>query len=221
MSGLIFPNESDAYRKARDELLKAEILLRQQLADVSAQRARLPPGGEIAEDYVFKRLNADGASENISIAELFVEGHSSLFIYSFMFGPDMPHPCPMCTSMLDALNGNARSIKERISVAIVARSPIERVAKFANNRGWHQLPIVSSAGNSYQRDYFGETEDGTQMPMANVFVKKGTRVRHFWGSEMLYAELDGQPRHVDLLWPLWNVLDLTPEGRGADWYPAI
>jgi len=220
MSGISFPNESDDYRKARNKLLKAEIDLRQQLADVAKERQRLPAGGDVPEDYVFQRLGADNNAENVMLSELFENHHTSLLIYSFMFGPAMQQPCPMCTSMLNALNGNARQIRERISIAVVARSPIERVSEFASKQGWDQLPMVSSAANSYQRDYFGETEDGAQMPMANVFIKGQDHIRHFWGAEMLYASLDGQPRHVDLLWPLWNAFDLTPDGRGSDWYPT-
>jgi len=121
----------------------------------------------------------------------------------------------------DTLNGNAALISKRISLAVVARSPIEPVVDFAHRRGWNALNILSSSENSFQRDYFGQTDDGSQMPMANVFVKDDGAVHHFWGSEMLYAELDGQPRHADLLWPLWNAFDLTPTGRGSDWYPSI
>ncbi len=221
MPAISFPNESPVYREARDKLLQAEIALRQQLAEVAAERARLPPGGKVPEDYKFKRLDADGNTHDVMLSELFENGQPSLLVYAFMFSPSMQRPCPMCTSMLDALNGNAAQISERISLAVVARSPIERVVDFAHKRGWNTLNILSSSENSFQRDYFGETEDGSQMPMANVFVKDQGAVRHFWGSEMLYAELKGQPRHVDLLWPLWNAFDLTPTGRGSDWYPSI
>jgi predicted dithiol-disulfide oxidoreductase (DUF899 family) len=125
--------------------------------------------------------------------------------------------------MLDGLEGQVTHLRERVSLAVVARSPIARVMEFAKSRGWDRLPLISSAGNSYNRDYFGEDEKGSQWPMANVFVKRPDGVHHFWGSELLYAKnADGQEgRHVDLLWPLWNVLDLTPEGRGSDWHPKL
>jgi len=29
------------------------------------------------------------------------------------------------------------------------------------------------------------------------------------------------PRHVDPIWPLWNLFDFTPEGRGTNWYPKL
>jgi predicted dithiol-disulfide oxidoreductase (DUF899 family) len=95
--------------------------------------------------------------------------------------------------------------------------------EFARGRGWTNLRLLSSAGTTYNRDYHGEDEKGAQMPMMNVFVRKDGKLRHFYGSELLYApEEKGQnARHNDLMWPLWNVLDLTPEGRGSDWYPKI
>ncbi|NNF68020.1 MAG: DUF899 family protein [Gammaproteobacteria bacterium] len=221
MPELSFPNESSEYRKARKELLKAEIALRQQIADVAARRSQLPSGGEIPEDYIFQKPGSGGQSEGAALSSLFENGQKNLLVYSFMFSPAMQRPCPMCSSMLDALNGNAGQIRKRVSIAVAAQSPIERITAFARERGWSNLPIVSSGRNTYQRDYFGETGDGTQMPMANVFVRDEGQIRHFWGSEMLFADLDGQPRHVDLLWPLWNALDLTPPGRGTDWYPSL
>nr|NIU78056.1 DUF899 domain-containing protein [Gammaproteobacteria bacterium] len=95
------------------------------------------------------------------------------------------------------------------------------VSAYARERGWDRLRMLSSQDNSFGADYFTENEKGDQMPMANVFVRRDGTVRHFWGSEMLYADVDGQPRHMDLMWPLWNVLDTTPEGRGSDWYPSL
>lgn len=221
MSKIRFPNESAAYRDARNALLESEIALRQSVADVAAARARLPLGGEVPSDYVFTRAGSDGQTLQVRLSAMFPAEQQSLLVYSFMYGPDMREPCPMCTSMLDALNGNARQICERVGLAVVASSGIERIAKFADERGWKDLAMYSAAGNSYQRDYFGEDADGMQMPMANVFVRKNGHLHHFWGAEMLYAEIEGQPRHVDMLWPLWNAFDLTPDGRGSDWYPRL
>lgn len=216
-----FPNESEAYRRARNALLDEEIRLREQIARVAEMRAALPPGGPIEEDYAFDERDGDGSIRKTRLSELLGDGKDSLFLYGFMYGPDADDACPMCSSFLDALNGNAPHLSERVNVAVVARSPIERVANFARNRGWDSLRILSCRGNRYGIDYFAENEKGEQMPMANVFVRRDGRIAHFWGSEMLYAEVDGQPRHMDLMWPLWNVLDTTPEGRGTDWYPSL
>jgi predicted dithiol-disulfide oxidoreductase (DUF899 family) len=211
-----FPNESAKYRAARNKLLAAELALRRQVEKVAAQRRKLPPGGALPEDYVF-------ASERgpVRLSELFVRG-KTLLAYSFMYGPKMKAACPMCTSFLDGLDGNAQHLAQRTNLVVIARSPLERILDYARSRGWRNLRLLSSAGNTYNRDYHGETGDGAQMPVMNVFVKRG-KVRHFYASELLHAKPEkGQdPRHNDLMWPLWNLLDLTPEGRGADWYPKL
>ena len=107
-------------------------------------------------------------------------------------------------------------------MAIVARSPIERIQEHAAARGWKRLRLLSSANNSFQADYHAEAPDGAQWPMANVFVRRDGTIHHFWGSELMFREFPtGNQRHVDMIWPLWNVLDLTPEGRGESWYPSL
>jgi predicted dithiol-disulfide oxidoreductase (DUF899 family) len=212
-----FPNESTRYRTARTELLKAERALRKQIEKIAAMRRKLPQGGEVPQDYVFT-----SATGPLKLSELFERGNT-LVAYSFMYGPSMRHACPMCTSFLDGVNGNAQHVAQRTNLVVIAKSPIERIMEYARGRGWNNLRLLSSAGTTYNRDYHGETEKGAQMPMTNVFVKKDGKVRHFYGSELLYAPEDkGQnARHNDLMWPLWNVLDLTPEGRGSDWYPKL
>lgn len=114
-------------------------------------------------------------------------------------------------------------VTQRVSLAVVGRSDPARIEAFARERGWRHVRLVSSAHNNYNRDYLGELPSGSQMPMLNVFTKRDGEVRHHWGSELLYAPGDeGQDnRHVDFIWPLWNVLDATPEGRGTDWNPAL
>lgn len=220
MTDLKFPNETPEYRHARDTLLKAEIELRQQIERVAALRRKLQLGGAVREDYVFEELDDNGKVRQIKLSELFEGEKDALFLYGFMYGPKMKEPCPMCSSLLDGLNGNAGQITQRINFAIVARSPIHQIVKFAKARGWHDLHLLSSANNSYHIDYFAEDAEGAQMPMANVFVWRDGSVHHFWGSELLYADVEGNARHMDLMWPLWNVLDTTPDGRG-DWYPSL
>ena len=216
-----FPNEDQQYRKARNDLLLAEADLRTKLEEVAAARRQLPPGGAIKEDYVFDRL-LDGTPGSVSLSELFERGQPSLLVYSFMYAPDAQHPCPMCTSFLDGLNGNAAHISQRINLAVVAKSPIARVQEWADQRGWNHLRMLSSEGNSYNRDYFAETPEGAQLPMCNVFVDSGDGIRHYWASELFFVPFaGGHPRHVDLLWPLWNFLDLTPGGRDSDWFPQL
>jgi predicted dithiol-disulfide oxidoreductase (DUF899 family) len=98
---------------------------------------------------------------------------------------------------------------------VVAKSPLNRLLTWKRERGWRRLRLLSSEGNTYNLDYLAETPEGAQRPMLNVFHRDGETVRHFWGSELFYAPWDpGQdPRHVGTLEPLWNLFDLTPEGR--------
>ena len=214
-----FPNESRAYREARNALLLAERELRRQVERVAEQRRALPPGGAIAEDYVFADVRNSGRKPRLS--ELFA-GKSTLVAYSFMYGPKMDEPCPMCSSMLDALNGQVPHITQRAGLAVIAKSLPERIAAFARERGWDQLPLFSSADNRYNVDYKGEDANGNQRPAMNVFVLRDGKVHHSWCSELMFVKADpGQdPRHIDMIWPLWNVLDLTPEGRDA-WRPKL
>jgi predicted dithiol-disulfide oxidoreductase (DUF899 family) len=127
-------------------------------------------------------------------------------------------PCPSCVALLDQLDGAVDHATQHLNFAVVAKAPLPRVLTFAEERGWRRLRLLSSAGNSYNHDYHAETVDGVQRPILTVFHRDGDAVRHFWSSELLYAPWDpGQaPRHVGTLEPLWNLFDLTPEGR-PDW----
>jgi predicted dithiol-disulfide oxidoreductase (DUF899 family) len=221
MSELRFPNESTEYRAARDKLLEAEIDLRAQVERVAAMRRALPSGGTLKEDYAFDELSCGGTVRQVRLSELFEAGKDSLFVYNLMYGPKMANPCPMCSSIVDGLNSNARHIALRINLAVVARSPIERIMEFAKARGWNNVRLLSSSKNTYNADYFGETAEGDQYPMANVFVRRDGLISHFWGTEMLYSKGEGEPRHMDMMWPLWNVFDATPDGRGDNWHPPL
>lgn len=220
-----FPNESAAYRKARNKLLKAEVALRRQVEEVAKLRRRLPLGGVVPEDFEFDAAADVIGMKKVRLSELFAPGKDTLVLYNYMYSLAMDTPCPMCTSILDSLEGAAPHLNQRLNLAVVAKSPLPRILTFARNRGWKSLTFLSSADNSYNRLYHGETEgDGHQMPMLNVFVQKGDSIRHFWGSELMFTKADkpGQnQRHVDMIWPLWNLLDMTPEGRGKDWYPRL
>jgi predicted dithiol-disulfide oxidoreductase (DUF899 family) len=235
--GITFPGESAEYRAARDRLLEQEIELRRAMEEVAAARRGLPQGGVVPEDYVFQGAGADRAPTDVLLSELFAPEKDSLVIYSFMFprdsrddraGPEsgptalLPlaeSPCPSCTAMLDQLDGAAEHVSQQVNLVAVAKSPLPRILDFAEGRGWRRLRLLSSVGNNYNRDYLGETAEADQRPMLNVFHRDGEIIRHFWGSELLYAPTDpGQdPRHVGTLEPLWNLFDLTREGRPTDW----
>jgi predicted dithiol-disulfide oxidoreductase (DUF899 family) len=220
------PGEGRSYRAARNKLLVAEIKLRRQIEAVAALRRKLPLGGPIPEDYEFEEGAADLADtatvHRVKMSELF-QRDASLVIYSYMYGPAMAKACPMCTSILDSLDRTVAHAGQRINVVVVAKSPIQRIRAIARERGWRNLRLLSSAGNSYNRDYHGEDAKGSQLPALNVFTRRGGKIYHAYCTELLFAAPDpGQnARHVDAIWPLWNLFDYTPEGRGTDWYPKL
>ena len=229
-----FPGESPEYRAARDRLLQQELELRAAMESVAAARRQLPPGGPVAEDYEFQGRGANGSITSIRLSELFTPGRNSLAIYNFMFprdpadpapGPSrgqtarLPRaegPCPSCTALLDQLDGAAQHLRQHVNFAVVAKAPIERVLTFAGERGWRHLRLLSSRNNAYNRDYHAEIPDGSQRPILNVFTRDGTAVQHRWATELMFAARDEgeDPRHVDSIWPIWSVLDMTPRGRG-------
>jgi predicted dithiol-disulfide oxidoreductase (DUF899 family) len=235
--GIELPGESEEYRAARGRLLAQEIELRRAMEAVAAARRALPPGGPVPQDYVFRGAAANGAPTDVRLSELFAPGKDSLIVYSFMFprdpadrspGPssgrtaELPlaeSPCPTCTAFLDQLDGAAEHVSQHVNLAVVAKTPLARLLAFAEERGWRRLRLLSSAGNTYNADYFAETADGVQRPMLTVFHRDEDAIRHFWSSELFYAPPDPNqdPRHVGTIEPLWNLLDLTPEGRPADW----
>lgn len=216
-----FPNELDNYRQARNELLDEEIKLRAQVEKIGQLRKALPNGGKLKEDYQFQTLSDQGEEKAIPLSSLFTEGKNTLALYSFMYSSTMDSPCTSCTSIVDGWNGCADHMKDRLAIAIVAKSPIQRIQELATSRNWTKLNFVSSEKNTYNTDYFAENEDGFQMPVLNIFRKTDEGIFHFYASELLYCDLNGHPRHVDQLWPIWNMFDMTPEGRGEDWFPKL
>jgi predicted dithiol-disulfide oxidoreductase (DUF899 family) len=231
-----FPNESAEYRAARDGLLAQEAELRRATEAVAAARRALPAGGEVPQDYVF-----EGVDGETRLSQLFAPGQRSLALYSFMFprhpsddspGPSSPElahlplamtPCPSCTGLLDALDGAAQHADQLVSFAAVARAPLPQLEAFARERGWRHLRLLSSGESPYHRDYGAQDEDGNTMPLLNVFERDGETVRHFWASELFWGGADpGQdPRHLSTIEPLWNLLDLTREGRPGDFYERL
>jgi predicted dithiol-disulfide oxidoreductase (DUF899 family) len=235
-----FPGESREYRAARDRLLEQEIGLRRMMEKVAVARRNLPPGGKILQDYIFQEPRPDGRPTDVRMSELFAPGKNSLLIYTFMFprypdddrpGPvsgalkDLPlatTPCPSCTALLDQLDAAMRHAGDVINFVAAAEASAGQLAHFARERGWQALRLLSTAGNSYKKDYNADYE-GNGMPMLNVFHKDGDAIRHFWGSELFWADRDPDqdPRHVGTLEPLWNLFDFTPEGRPKDWQEQL
>jgi predicted dithiol-disulfide oxidoreductase (DUF899 family) len=232
-----FPGESPQYRSARDRLLADEIELRRRIEAVAAARRALPQGGAVPEDYVFDSAGPGGSPARVTLSALFSPGKDTLAVYHMMFPRDPSDqrpgaasgetaklplaaaPCPSCTALLDQLDGAVEHVAPHLDFVVVAKAPIDQLLTFAKERGWRRLRFLSCAASRFNRDYHGQTTSGEQRPMMNVFSRADGTIRHFWGSEMLYAPADpGQdPRHVGLLEPSWNMFDLTRAGRKQDW----
>ena len=212
-----FPGESTEYREARNALLAEEIELRRHIERVAAQRRALPPGGAVPQDYRF-----EGEHGPVTLTEMF-GAHDTLVTYNWMFGPRTARSCPMCAATLSSLDGEMADILQRVAFAVIARSPIERLLAFKKERGWRHLRVYSSGGNSFNRDYANEDPDGEDTAEFNVFTRSGGVLRHFWGGEMGPQTADpGQdPRGAPDIMPVWQVLDMTPGGRGTNWYPKL
>ena len=210
-----FPNESSEYRSARNALLAEEIELRRQLERVASERRALPVGGEIPQDFEF--LSETGP---IRLSSLF-GGKDTLMVYSMMYGPDRKLPCPSCTSFLSSWNGTAVNLRERTAIAVTARSSIERLADYKRQRGFANLPFFSDVSGVYTRTYVNAAD--ADVPGFSVFTRRSGKVFHYYSGEMSGAMADpGQdPRGAPDPDPLWLMLDLTPEGRGIDWYPKL
>jgi predicted dithiol-disulfide oxidoreductase (DUF899 family) len=213
-----FPGQSDAYREAREALFAEEIELRRHVTRVAEQRQSLPPGPVITKNYRFKDANGREGG----LIDLFGE-HDALVTYFWMYGPQRERPCPMCTNLLGALNGNSADIKQRVALKVLGRSPVERQLAFAVERGWRDLDFVQTVGDDYANDLGLINNDGSENPALVVFKRDGDKVRLFWASELTMEMADpGQdPRGATEIASLWVILDLTPAGRGADWYPKL
>jgi predicted dithiol-disulfide oxidoreductase (DUF899 family) len=210
-----FPNESPEYRQARNALLEEEIELRRHIERVAALRRSLPSGGEIPEDYTF-----EGHKGTVRLSQLFGD-KDTLVIYSMMFGPQRERACPMCTAMLTSWEGTAKNLRERVALAVTARSPIERLLDFKDERGWKNLQLYSDGQGDYTRAYV--SADNGDVPGLTIFTRSNGTVRHFWSGEMVgdMADPGQDPRGAPDLDPLWTILDLTPAGRGTTWYPKL
>ena len=212
-----FPNESSAYRDARTKLLAEEIELRRHIQRVAQMRRALPPGGE-AKDYRF--VGSDGKERRF--IDLFGE-HDTLFTYYWMYGPERERPCPMCTSFVGSLDIPAPDIEQRVAMVVLSRSPVSRQLEFARERGWRNLKFYQTVGDEFARDYRALQDDGSEGAIVAVWKRDGDKVRLFWAAEggPETADPGFDPHLAPDPTPLWNILDMTPDGRAADWYPKL
>jgi predicted dithiol-disulfide oxidoreductase (DUF899 family) len=213
-----FPGASPDYDRARAALLAEEIEFRRHMTRLTEQRSALPPGPVISKNYRFN----DEQGFEVGLRDLFGD-KNTLVTYFWMYGPQRPRPCPICTNLLGALNGNAADIKQRVALKVLGRSPVDRQYAFAQERGWRELNFVQTVGDDYAKDLGVLMADGSEYPALVVYQRDRDQVRLFWASEMTREMADpGQdPRGAPDITSLWTILDLTPEGRGTDWYPKL
>ena len=206
MSEPRYPNESREYRDERDALVKDEKELVEKVKSVAEKRRKLPLGGQLKVDYVFQWANDGKVGQPVKFSELFGD-KNTLLLYSFMYGPNWDNPCPSCTSLVDGFDRSWYQVSQNAAFVAIAKAAPEQIHAWAKKRGWSQMALVSGHNSSYQADYKcqGESDD-MQWPVMHVFRKLEGKTFHFWGTELA-------GNHVDTVWPYWNLMDFTPEGR--------
>lgn len=213
------PNESAEYLARREELRQAEIELMRQREHVAELRRALPPGATI-QDYEFLEdpASLDDGDEPVRktrLGELFTAPDRSLVIYHLMFGKKQTKPCPMCTAWIDSFNGVAHHLAQNVDLAIVAAADLPTLRAHARNRGWDKLRLLSAGESTFKYDLGSEDREGHQDSTISVFTRESDGMsRHFYSGHPWLAE-DIKERGIDELNPIWNVLDLTPQGRGT------
>ena len=202
-----YPNESRAYRDARAALLEEEQELVGKVKAVAEERRPLPLGGELKEDYVFRWANDGKVGQEVKFSELFGE-KNTLLLYSFMFGPSWDKPCPSCTSLVDGFDRTWYQVSQDAAFVAIAKAQPERINAWAKRRNWSQMPLLSGFESPFQADYKCQDpdDDDMQWPVMHVFTRRAGKTFHFWATESM-------SNHVDTVWPYWNLMDFTPEGR--------
>jgi len=217
-------NESDEYIRKREELRLVEIesmKLRERVAELRRQL----PQGPIVEDYEFlegpAELNAgDTPVRKVRLSELFSAPDRSLVIYQFMYGKKQTNPCPMCTLWIDGYNGVAHHLARNLDFAIVAAADLPALRAHGRRRGWNNLRLLSAGENTFKYDLGSEDREGNQDSTMSVFTRDAAgTLRHFYSAHPWLAA-DVRERGIDLLTPVYNMLDLTPQGRG-NWYASL
>jgi predicted dithiol-disulfide oxidoreductase (DUF899 family) len=211
-------NESKEYLSKREEVRQAEIELMNQRERVAALRRELPRGATI-QDYEFLEGPAslddgDEPVRRVRLSELFTAPDRSLMIYHFMFGKKQTNPCPMCTAWIDCCNGIAPHLAQNVDLAIVAAADPSALRAHARNRGWDKLRLLSAGESTFKYDLGSEDREGHQDSTISVFTRESDGSLHHFYSGHPRLDTDIKERGIDELNPIWNFLDLTPQGRG-------
>jgi predicted dithiol-disulfide oxidoreductase (DUF899 family) len=215
--------ESAAYRKFRDELLEAEIALKDQRERVAALRRKLPLDTAI-QDYEFHEgpadLTKDGPFPMIRLSGLFDDPNKPLVVYQYMYGGAQKKPCPSCTMWVDGFSGVAHHLRQNMNFAVIAQAEIRQLRDWAKERHWDALRLVSSEGTDFKSVLNFQDAEGRQRPGLSVFKRSPDgSVKHFYSSSAQMTD-EIKTRGIDLMSPVWNLLDITPDGRGQ-WDPKL
>ena len=216
--------ESANYVAKRDELRLAEIALMRQRERVAHLRRALPQGPTV-KDYAFEEgprdLRAgDAPLRKVRLSELFTAKNRAVVVYHFMYGKAQTDPCPLCTMWIDGYDAAAPHFTQNADFAVVAAAETAAIGAHAASRGWRNLRLLSAGNSTFKYDLGSEEADGTQTEWISVFTRDGDgTVRHIYSKGAQMAD-NRRERGIDLLSPVWNLLDLTPNGRG-DWYPLL
>jgi predicted dithiol-disulfide oxidoreductase (DUF899 family) len=209
-------NESDDYRRQREELRVAELDLIDHAERVAALRRKLP-ADTVVDDYQLVDV-ANG--ERVRLSQLFSAPDRALILYHFMYGKAQTEPCPLCTMWIDGYNAAAPHLTQNVDFAVVAAADPDAINAHAASRGWSDLRLLSAGDSTFKHDLGSEEPDGTQTEWISVFtLGSDGHVRHVYSKGAQMAD-DRRERGIDLLTPVWNLLDLTPSGR-PDWYPSL
>jgi predicted dithiol-disulfide oxidoreductase (DUF899 family) len=208
--------ESDDYRRHREELRVAELDLIDHVERVAALRRQLPADTAV-DDY---QLVDVASGDRLRLSELFTAPDRALIVYHFMYGKAQIEPCPMCTMWIDGYNAVAPHVTQNVDFAVVAAAEPAAIQAHAASRGWSNLRLLSAGDSTFKYDLGSEEADGTQTEWISVFTRDDdATVRHLHSKGAQMAD-DRRERGIDLLSPVWQLLDLTPTGRG-DWYPTL
>ncbi|MGH8487580.1 MAG: DUF899 family protein [Gammaproteobacteria bacterium] len=217
-------NEPADYLSKREELRVAEIELVRQRERVAELRRQLPKGA-IVQDYEFEEgptdLNAgDTPTRTVRLSALFTGENRSVVVYHFMYGKQNTSPCPMCTLWIDGCHGVAHHLAQNLDFAIVAAADPAALRAHARTRAWNNLRLLSCGGNTFKYDLGSEDREGNQDSTVSVFTRESDgAIRHFYTAHPQLAN-NIKERGLDLMSPIWHILDLTPQGRG-DWYARL
>jgi predicted dithiol-disulfide oxidoreductase (DUF899 family) len=230
MESRIHELQSPSEREARERLLQAETALKDQREQVAALRRALPPGPLVPEDYEFQEVaqsssgRSIGSIGKIRLSQLFPAKSDNLVVIHAMFGAEDEHACPMCTMWADGYDAIAPHVVNRTGFVLVAKQPAEGMSRWAGERGWRHLRLLSSHGSTFNAD-FGMEQGSQQLPGISVFRRAEDGIHHFYSTQFTMSKnaLDPEIREfrgIDLFSPVWHVFDLLPEGRES-WMPAL